>query len=58
MIAPKWFNCFDAEAIGADIESGDARAVLLHRNIAEGVDRIAALYTDGRGFVWHQLRHD
>ena len=55
LIAPKWFECFDAAAIGSDIESGDARAVLLRRNIAEGVDRVAAFYRDGRGFAWQQL---
>ena len=58
LIAPKWFDCFDAETIGSDIESSDARAVLLRRNIAEGVDRVAAFYRDGKGFAWHQLRQD
>ncbi len=58
LIAPKWFDCFDAETIGSDIESSDARAVLLRRNIAEGVDRVAAFYSDGKGFAWHQLNRD
>ena len=58
LVAPNWFECFDAETIGSDIESGVAQAVLLRRNIAAGVDRIAALYSDGRGFAWHQLSQD
>ncbi len=53
--APGWFDCFDAEAIGADLEAGDAQPFLVQRDITRGIDRVAALYADGRGFVWHQL---
>lgn len=55
LVAPGWFDCFNAVAIGTDIEDGNALAFLGQRNIAYGVDRIVAIYPDGRGFAWHQL---
>jgi len=55
LIAPPWFDCFDARAIGAALESGEALAFLSERDIAEGVDRVMAFFPDGRAFVWHQL---
>ena len=53
--APGWFDCFDATAIGAALESGDAQAVMAQANITYGVDRVAAIFPDGRGYVWHQI---
>lgn len=55
LIAPGWFECYDGEAIGADLEAGRATAVQATYEIARGVDRMIALYPDGRGFAWHQL---
>ncbi len=55
LIAPHWFSCFDAAAIGADLQSGAARAVLAEAEVRDGVDRVVALYPDGRAFAWHQL---
>jgi hypothetical protein len=55
--APKWFKCFDARAIGTDLENGKALAFLGEENIIYGVDRIIAVYDDGRAFAWHQLNH-
>lgn len=55
LIAPGWFDCFDAAAIGAALETGAATAFLSQRNIADGVDRVIAVYADGRAFAWHQL---
>lgn len=54
-IAPPWFDCFDADAIGALLASGEARAFTAFENVAFGVDRIVALTDDGRGWGWHQL---
>jgi hypothetical protein len=54
-IAPGWFSCFDAERIGTDLESGAAVAFLSQRNIHPGVDRVVAVYPDGRAFAWQQL---
>ena len=53
--APFWFDCFDAEAIAAELEAGSATTFLGQKNIAYGVDRIVAITADGRGYVWHDL---
>lgn len=53
--APYWFECFDAEAIGAALVSGEAIAFVSQRNIEYGIDRVAAIFADGRGYVWHQI---
>ncbi len=53
--APHWFSCFNAEAIGEALASGEARAFLSEREIGDGVDRVIAVYPDGRAFAWHQL---
>ena len=55
LVAPSWFNCFDAEAIGADLETGTAIAFMGTENIAYGIDRVIAVMPDGRGFAWHQI---
>jgi hypothetical protein len=55
LVAPGWFECFDAAAIGAALEAGEARAVLSTREISDGVDRVLALFPDGRAYGWHQL---
>ncbi len=53
--APGWFDCFDAAAIGAALETGEALAFLSEANIHPGVDRVVAVFPDGRAFAWHQL---
>ena len=53
--APGWFECFDAEAIGAKLEAGTALTFLSQKNYAYGVDRVVAITEDGRGYVWHEL---
>ena len=53
--APGWFDCFDAEAIGDAIESGEARAYLGTKDVRYGIDRIVAILPDGRGFAWHDI---
>lgn len=58
LIGPKWFDCYDAKTIGADIEAGRAVAFLSQHNIRPGVDRVVALYPDGRAYVWHQLNNE
>ena len=55
LTTPAWFDCFNASAIGAALEAGDAIAVLGRRNVTRGVDRVVALFPDGRGFAWNQL---
>lgn len=53
--APDWFDCFDAAALGAEIEAGTALTFLGAKNVHYGVDRIVAITDDGRGYVWHEL---
>jgi len=53
--APGWFDCFVADEIGEALESGEATAYLSVANITYGIDRIAAVFPDGRGYVWHQI---
>jgi hypothetical protein len=54
LTAPGWFDCFDAARIGADLE-GEAIAFLGTENIHYGIDRLIAVYPDGRGYAWHQI---
>lgn len=53
-VAPGWFDCFDAEQIGADIRT-DAVVFMGIENIQYGIDRVVAVYPDGRGYAWHQI---
>lgn len=53
-VAPGWFSCFDAAQIGADLQT-EAIAFLGVENITYGIDRIVAIYPDGRGYAWHQI---
>ena len=53
--APGWFDCFDAARIGGDLEAGRAVAFLSQADITPGIDRVVAIYPDGRGYAWHQL---
>ncbi len=52
---PTWFACYDAKVIGADIEAGVALPFLAKADVSNGVDRVVAVYPDGRAFIWHQL---
>ena len=54
-VAPGWFDCFDAKALGAALEAGEATAYLGTANIVYGFDRVVAVDEAGRGFVWHQI---
>ncbi|PZR00268.1 MAG: histidine kinase [Cereibacter sphaeroides] len=53
--APGWFGCFNADEIGEALERGEALAFLSRHDIAPGVDRVVAVYPDGRAYAWHQL---
>lgn len=55
LTAPGWFDCFDAAAIGAALERGEARAWLSRPHNPWGIDRVIAAYPDGRIFVWPQI---
>ena len=53
--APHWFDCFNSVQIGEDLEAGNATAYTGVRNIEFGIDRVVAIYPDGRGYIWHQI---
>ncbi|MCD9148457.1 DUF6446 family protein [Pseudophaeobacter flagellatus] len=53
--APGWFDCFDAQALGAALADGTATAFVSVKNISYGVDRIVAVTEQGQGFAWHEL---
>lgn len=55
LVGPGWFSCFDAGQIQADLTSGAATAYLSQPEIRPDVDRVIAVYPDGRGFGWHQF---
>jgi hypothetical protein len=55
-IAPGWFDCFDAERIGAALESGEAIAFLSQKSISPKIDRVVAVFADGRAYAWHQVQ--
>ena len=55
LVAPGWFDCFDATAIGAAIERGEALAFLSQANVHADVDRVVAVMPDGRAYAWNQL---
>ena len=54
-VAPGWFECFDADAVGAALEEERAIAYLGTFNIVYGFDRVVAITDAGQGYVWHQL---
>jgi len=53
--APDWFDCFDARVVGEALLAGTALAFLGQENIHPGVDRVVAVFEDGRAYAWHQL---
>lgn len=55
--APNWFDCFDAAEIGHALERGEALPFLGQQNVHYGIDRVVAIFPDGRGFAWHQINH-
>lgn len=54
-VAPSWFACFDAAQIGADINDGVAIPFMGQKNVTYGIDRIVAVYADGRAYAWHEI---
>ncbi len=58
LIAPYWFDCFDADKIGEALETGQAIAFLSQADIVDGIDRVVAVFPDGRAYAWNQLNPD
>ncbi|MBW7922727.1 MAG: histidine kinase [Rubellimicrobium sp.] len=55
LIAPRWFDCFDAVALGEALERGEATAWLGRRDVIWGFDRVVAIMPDGRAAGWNQI---
>ncbi len=55
LVAPGWFDCFDAVTIGDAIDAGEAIAFMGVKDITYGVDQVVAVFPDGRGYVWQQI---
>lgn len=55
LVAPGWFDCFDADAVGAALTAGQASAYLGAFHVAYGIDRVIAVFPDGRAVAWHQI---
>ena len=55
LLAPRWFDCFDAAQIGADLEAGVALPFLGQKDVTYGIDRLVAVYPDGRAYAWNQI---
>jgi len=53
--APAWFDCYDATTIGEALETGAAQAYTGQIDYVDGVDRVIAVFPEGRGYAWHQL---
>lgn len=54
LLTPRWFDCFDAGTLDRALESGEAVALLGEAGVVEGVDRVLAVFPDGRAYAWHQ----
>ena len=55
LVAPGWFDCFDAEQIQNDISTGEAVVLLAGAHNPFGTTTYIAHYPDGRAFMWRQL---
>lgn len=55
LIAPTWFDCFDAKQLSGDLESGAASVILASTNKPYGFNTFIARYPDGRAFMWRQI---
>ncbi|MEL6482868.1 MAG: DUF6446 family protein [Pseudomonadota bacterium] len=55
LVAPGWFDCFDAKALSQALEAGEAVAFLASDDEFDGTERVVMRYPDGRAFMWRQL---
>jgi len=58
LVAPGWFDCFDAEALALALETGEATAYFAARDEFGAANRIVARFPDGRAYMWRQLKPD
>ncbi|MEM9716663.1 MAG: DUF6446 family protein [Pseudomonadota bacterium] len=55
LVTPGWFDCFDDEALNADIDAGIASVLISEENIPFGFTTYIAHYADGRGYLWREI---
>ncbi len=55
LVAPFWFDCFNAKTLSEDLQAGTAQALAYERNNPYGVSSYIAVYPDGRAYAWRQL---
>lgn len=55
LVGPSWFDCFDAGEIDEALSTGAAVAFLGEENVVYGIDRVVAVFHDGRARAWHQI---
>ena len=55
LIAPSWFECFDAERLDNDIRAGVAAVRRAQHNEPFGFSTYIAYYQNGRGYLWRQI---
>lgn len=55
LVAPGWFDCFDAGQITADLAARRAQALKIAEDDPSGFDTYVARYPDGRAYLWRQL---
>jgi len=52
LTTPDWIECFNEEAILADLNAGRATAIMAGEDEGDGADLFMAIYPDGRGYSW------
>ena len=58
LTGPGWFSCYDAGTISQALDAGTALAFLSEHDIHPGVDRVVAVFPDGRAYAWQQLNDE
>ena len=56
LVAPPWFDCFDAAALDGALERGEAVAYLAQADEFGAANRIVVRFPDGRAYMWRQLK--
>ncbi len=54
LTTPDWIECFDEEAILADMQAGRATPVMAGLDEGDGADLMMAIYPDGRAYSWRE----
>ena len=55
LVAPAWFDCFQAKNLGQKISEGLAVSFMSVENIVFGIDRIVTVLPGGDAFSWTKI---